>query len=367
MYIYQKSDWPDFYWDDQVVLPLLMQIRHRQGRLKGNMEMLGFVSRSETTLLTLTADVLKSSEIEGEFLNREQVRSSVARKLGIKTAGLVKSGHEVDGVVEMMLDATQLYDQPLTKARLFMWHASLFQTKKKSKVDFIVGAWRKDKAGPMQVVSGRIGRENVHFEAPPATRMEKEMKQFLAWFNIPNALDPVIQSAVAHLWFVTIHPFADGNGRIARALADMLLARSDEDAQRFYSMSSQILEDRSTYYHMLEKTQKGDLDITEWVVWYLQCLDRALSATDKRLKSVLNRTKFWDRHEHKEINERQRKMINKLFDGIEGKLTTTKWAKMTKCSTDTALRDVQDLIKKKILKSDGGGGRSTGYVLSPVK
>lgn len=362
-YIHLQKDWPFFVWNSDKLLPLLTRVRHKQGRLKGNMEMLGFVMRSETTLITLSDDVLKSTEIEGEFLNPDQVRSSVARQLGLKVPGLIKSDRNVDGVVEMMLDATQNFNQKLTKERLFAWHASLFPTGYSGMHKITVGQWRQGVKGPMQVVSGPLGRERVHFEAPDAKKVNEEMKLFFFWFNSKQQIDSVIGSAIAHLWFVTIHPFDDGNGRIARALADMLLTRSDDDSQRFYSMSAQIRKDRKAYYEILEKTQKGNLDITEWLMWYLNCLDRALDVTDARLKSVLKKTQFWDKHTKTEINERQRKMINRLFDGFDGKLTSGKWAKMNKCSTDTALRDLQDLVKKKILKQDDAGGRSTGYLL----
>lgn len=366
-YIHLQKHWPEFAWNMEKLLPLLTQVRYKQGRVKGYMEALGLVIRKETTLLTLTADVIKSTEIEGEFLNAEQVRSSVARQLGIKVAGLVKSDRDVDGVVEMMLDATQNYEKKLTKERLFGWHSLLFPSGRSGVHKITVGKWRKGLKGPMQVVSGAMGKERVHFEAPDAARLNEEMKLFLFWFNGTHQMDAVISSAIAHLWFVTIHPFDDGNGRIARALADLLLTKSDDDAQRFYSMSSQIRLERKAYYDILEKTQKGDLNITEWLIWYLNCLDRALDVTDLGLKTVLQKTKFWDVHLKAQVNERQRKMINKLFDGFEGKLTSTKWAKMNKCSADTALRDIQDLMKKKILKSDGAGGRSTGYVLAGTK
>jgi Fic family protein len=362
-YIHLQEEWPAFSWDHEVLLPLLTRVRHKQGRVKGNMEVLGSQAQSEATWLNVSSDVLKSSEIEGELLNADQVRSSVARHLGLKMPGLVKSDRNIDGVVEMMLDATQNFDKKITKERLCSWHSLLFPDGSNSVHKITVGKYRKGVRGPMQVVSGAAGRERVHFEAPDAKRLEQEMKFFMAWMNNWAAFDAVIASAVAHLWFVTIHPFDDGNGRIARALADMLLARSDQDTHRFYSMSAQIRSERKAYYEILEKTQKGNLDITEWLVWYLNCLDRALDATDARLKTVLKKTAFWDKHSRTEVNERQRKVVNKLFDGFEGKLTSTKWAKMTKCSSDTALRDIQDLIKKKILKSDGSGGRSAGYVL----
>ncbi len=325
--------------------------------------MLGLGTRQENTLHTLTTEVLKSSEIEGEFLNPDQVRSSVARHLGMDIGGLIPADKKTDGVVEMILDATQLYQQRLTKDRLMGWHAALFPTGRSGMHKIHVGKWRTDKNGPMQVVSGAMGKEMVHFEAPPAAALNEEMKAFLRWFNDPVAIDPVLKSAIAHLWFVTIHPFDDGNGRIARAIADMQLARSDQEAQRFYSMSAQIRLERKAYYVILEKTQKGNLDITEWLQWYLQCLDRALDITDQRLQKVLHITRFWDSHANTPINERQRLMINKWFDGFEGKLTSSKWAKIAKCSPDTALRDIHDLITKGVLHKEEAGGRSTSYVM----
>ncbi|MBN8694170.1 MAG: Fic family protein [Bacteroidetes bacterium] len=362
-YIHQNKQWPNFTWDIHTLLPLLTTVRHQQGRLKGYMELLGFAMRNESTLQTLTMDVLKSTEIEGEILNSDQVRSSIARRLGMDIVGLVPADRDVEGVVEMMLDATQKYQKPLTKERLFAWHASLFPSGRSGMHKIKTGAWRDNDLGPMQVVSGALGKEKVHYEAPDAKRLNKEMTLFLKWFNTQNELDPVIKSGIAHLWFVSIHPFDDGNGRIARAIADMQLTRADEDAQRFYSMSAQIRVERKAYYEMLEKTQKGNLDITPWLMWYLNCLQRALTTTDKRLQNVLNKTKFWDKHTKTIINERQRLMINKLFDGFEGKLTSSKWAKINKCSADTALRDINDLMHKKILTKEEGGGRSTSYVL----
>jgi Fic family protein len=363
-YIHQLSKWPDFEWNHEIILPVLSKVRHKQGRIKGYMEVLGFALRDETTLQTLTQDVLKSTEIEGELLNPDQVRSSIARHLGMDVAGLVPSDRNVEGVVEMMLDATQNYQQPLNKNRLFGWHASLFPTGRSGMNKIAIGKWRDNKKGPMQVVSGAMGKERVHYEAPDSDKLNKEMKSFLDWFNAPDSTDAVLKSAIAHLWFVTIHPFDDGNGRIARALADMQLARADGDNQRFYSMSAQIQVERKSYYHILEKVQKGSIDITEWLVWFLHCMDRALSVTDEVLKRVLNKTKFWDTHSQTNVNERQRLMINKLFDGFDGKLNSSKWAKIAKCSADTALRDIQDLIDKEILQKDTAGGRSTNYVLS---
>lgn len=363
-YIHQLAKWPEFKWDSARVLPVLSNLRHKQGRLKGALETLGFNQRTETSLHNLTQDVLKSNEIEGEILNPKQVRSSVARKLGLNIAGLVPADRHVEGVVEMMLDATQNHTKALSKERLFAWQAALFPSGRSGLHKIKVGAWRDNSRGPMQVVSGAIGKERVHFEAPEAKRLEKEMKAFLKWFNGKDNQDHVIKSAIAHFWFVTIHPFADGNGRVARAIADMELARSDKDQQRFYSMSSQIRLERKAYYDILEKSQRGSLDITEWLLWYLNCLDKALSATDLTLKRILGKTKFWDKHAQTVINERQRLLLNKLLDGFEGKLHSSKWAKIAKCSPDTALRDIQDLIQKNILKKESSGGRSTSYVLT---
>lgn len=363
IYIYQHLEWPHFTWDNDSLITLLVSVRHKQGRLKGYMEALGFALRNEATLQTLTQDVLKSSEIEGEMLNLAQVRSSIARKLGMNIAGLVPADRHVEGVVEMMLDATRNAHKKLDAERLFGWHSALFPSGRSGLHKLVVGNWRDNKNGPMRVISGAIGKEKVHFEAPDSSQLKKEMRLFFSWFNTEKKLDPVIKSAVAHLWFLTVHPFSDGNGRIARAIADMQLARADGDEQRFYSMSAQIRLDRNAYYNMLEVTQKGKLDITAWLVWYLNCLDRALITTDESLKKIMSKTRFWDKHQKTEINERQRFMINKLFEGFTGNLTSAKWAKMTKCSTDTALRDVNALIKKKILKKEEGGGRSTSYSL----
>ncbi len=362
-YIHQLSEWPSFIWNLALVLPILSSVRHKQGRLKGYMEVLGFALRDETTLQTLTLDIIKSSEIEGEILNPDQVRSSIARRLGMDIAGLIKTDRHVDGVVEMMLDATQNHHKPLSKDRLFAWHSALFPTGRSGLYKIIVGKWRDNENGPMQVVSGAMGKERVHFEAPDAALLEKEMKLFLKWFNAKDSFDPVIKSAIAHFWFVTIHPFDDGNGRIARALGDMQMAKADGDSQRFYSISAQIRLERKAYYTTLEKLQRGSMDITVWLLWYLKCLDNALNATEVVLKSVLNKPKFWDKHSETPVNERQRLLINKLFDGFEGKLNSSKWAKIAKCSADTALRDMQDLMQKKILKKETAGGRSTSYVL----
>jgi len=363
VYIYQQDDWPNFKWNSDEFVGLLSEARNLQGRLFGKMESLGFDLRNEAFLDTLTLDVLKSSEIEGEFLNSDQVRSSVARKLGMEIAGSVESDRDVDGVVEMMLDATQNSFKPLTKERLFDWHAALFPTGRSGMSKITVADWRKDTTGPMQVVSGAMGKEKVHFQAPDSSRVDNEMSMFLDWLNNNIENDLVLKAAIAHLWFVTIHPFDDGNGRIARALTDMLLAQSDKSTQRFYSMSAQIRLERKEYYEILENTQKGNLDITEWIKWFLNCLINSLKSTDIVLNRVLYKAEFWRKHSNTIINERQKKLLNKILDGFEGKLTSSKWAKIAKCSKDTAIRDINDLISKDILKKEEGGGRSTSYVL----
>jgi Fic family protein len=328
------------------------------------MESLGFALRDEAMLQTLTQDVLKSSEIEGEILDADQVRSSIARRLGMDIGALTPADRDVEGVVEMMLDATQNFDKPLTAERLFGWHASLFPTGYSGIHRITVGGWRTDTSGAMQVVSGRPGRERVHYQAPEARRLDKEMKAFLDWYNADSDIDPVLKSGLAHLWFVTIHPFDDGNGRIARAIADMSLARSENSPQRFYSMSAQIRKERNAYYDMLEATQKQDNgDVTPWLQWFLSCLDRAFEGAEDTLATVLRKAKFWETHPAADFNERQRDMINRLFDGFFGKLNTSKWAKIEKCSPDTALRDITDLVERGILKTDAGGGRSTSYSL----
>jgi Fic family protein len=342
----------------------LAEIRHRQGRLLGRMESLGFTHQKAAELETLTLDVLKSSEIEGEKLDAAQVRSSIARRLGIETAGAVAVERDVEGVVDLMLDATQNYAKPLSAERLFSWHAALFPTGRSGMRRIIVGAWRDDADGPMQVVSGPVGKENVHYEAPAAPRLEQETSAFLAWANgATDKTDMVLRAALAHLWFVTIHPFDDGNGRIARAIADWALARSENSPQRFYSMSAQVRHERNDYYGILEQTQKGTLDITPWMEWFLGCLGRAFDGTEITLFAVLRKARFWEKHARAPVNERQRDIVDRLLDGFEGKLTTTEWAKLEKCSHDTALRDIQNLIDMGVLKKDTGGGRSTSYSL----
>lgn len=362
-YIHQKADWPQFTWRSNELLPLLSNVRNMQGRLIGRMENLGFDLRNEALLDTLTLDILKSTEIEGEFLNSDQVRSSVARKLGMDIAGTDLTDRNVEGTVEMMMDATQNCFHPLTADRLFNWHAALFSTGRSGMHKITVADWRKDNKGPMQVVSGALGKEKIHFEAPASSLVDTEMEQFLNWYNEENKIDLVLKAAVAHLWFVTVHPFDDGNGRLTRALTDMLLVRADGSNQRFYSMSAQILIQRKEYYYILEKTQQGELDITNWVGWFLGCLSNALKATDAILTNVNFKANFWNTHAKIQLNERQKKVLNMLFDGFEGKLTSSKWAKIAKCSKDSAIRDINDLITKKILCKEDAGGRSTNYEL----
>lgn len=362
-YIHDLPEWPRFRWDSKAIEPALAATRHQQGRLIGRMESLGFPLRSEAVLRTLTEEVLKSSEIEGEVLDRDQVRSSIARRLGMDIGALTPSDRDVEGVVEMMLNATQKCVQPLTTERLWGWHAALFPTGRSGMRRITVGAWRDDQTGPMQVVSGPEGRERVHYEAPAAARLLREMKVFLDWFNAESTVDPVLKAALAHLWFVTIHPFDDGNGRIARAIADMQLARSENSTQRFYSMSAQIRRERKAYYDILEKTQKGNLDITRWASWFLARLNRAFDDAESILAGVLRKVHFWEAQGSAAFNDRQRDMLNRLQDGFEGKLTSSKWAVIEKCSADTALRDITDLLERGILQKDEGGGRSTTYSL----
>ena len=359
-YIYQYDNWPDFYWDEKEVHPLLGKVRFLQGKVFGQINALGFSLREETMLTTLTLDVLKSSEIEGEFLNYDQVRSSIAKHLGLNVAGMVYPDRYVDGIVEMMLDATQNFKKPLDEERLFGWHAALFPTGRSGMHKIDTGRYRSHE---MQIVSGAMGKERVHYQAPDPGKVKYEMDRFLEWFNSDEKTDMVIKSAIAHFRFVIIHPFDDGNGRIARAISDLLLARSDNSAQRFYSLSNQILKERKSYYETLQKIQFKDGDITQWIVWFLNCLYRALENTENTIKRVIHKADFWDKHKETELNSRQRLMINKLLDGFTGKLKTSKWAKITKCSQDTALRDIKDLIDKGILRREASGGRSTNYEL----
>lgn len=363
-YIHELSNWPAFRWDRDFLAHPLAAVRLRQGTLIGRMQALGFPQQEEAVLATLTEDVLKSSEIEGEILDKDQVRSSLAHRLGMEAGALPPADRNVEGVVEMTLDATQRFREELTPERLFGWHTALFPTGRSGMRKIVVGAWRDGSAGPMQVVSRPAGRERVHYEAPGAGKLEAAMKAFIEWFNAHEKIDPVIKAALAHLWFVTIHPFEDGNGRIARAIADMSLARSENSPQRFYSMSAQIRIERKAYYDMLERTQKGDLDVTPWLEWFLGCLDRAFDGAETILAAVLQKAEFWQKHRGAKINERQRDMLNRLLDGFEGKLTSSKWALSEKCSPDTALRDITELVAQGILKKDEGGGRSTSYSLA---
>ncbi|MDB2439921.1 Fic family protein [Hellea sp.] len=367
MYIHETKTWPTFTWRESKVAEILARVRHKQGRLVGRMEGLGFNLRREATLYTLTEDVLKSSEIEGEDLDKDQVRSSIARRLGMDIAGLVPADRHVEGVVEMMLDATQQYLEDLTKERFFAWHAALFPTGYSGLIKITVADWRNDKEGPMQVVSGPMGKEVVHYEAPAAERIKNEIQYFLKWFNGPPDGDPVLRAAISHLWFVTIHPFEDGNGRIARAIADMSLSRSEESSQRFYSMSAQIRQERNAYYNILEATQKGDTDITDWLLWFLECLERAVQGAEIILKSVLVKADFWEFHKKTLLNARQQEVLNLLLGQFEGKLTSSKWAKLTKSSQDTALRDINDLVDKGVLEKGVSSGRSTHYIMAHLR
>jgi Fic family protein len=364
LYIHQRDGWPHFQWQQGELAEKLPAVSRTQGRLIGRMEALGLKLRAEAVLETLTEEVTKSSDIEGETLDREQVRSSLARRLGMDAAGLKTPDRNVEGVVEMMLDATQNYTAPLTAERLFGWHAALFPTGRSGMRRIVVGAWRTEQSGPMQVVSGPYGREKVHYEAPNFDRLDAEMAAFLDWFENGPAIDPVLKAAIAHLWFVTIHPFDDGNGRIARAIADMALARSENSPQRFYSMSAQIRVERKGYYDILETTQKGDLDITGWLRWFLACLDHAFAGAGTVLENVIRKARFWEVLDGEKLNDRQRAMLNRLLDGFEGKLTSSKWAIITKTSQDTASRDINDLVARGILRKDEAGGRSTSYSLA---
>ena len=359
-YIYQYNNWPHFTWNEQEIQVILGKVRHLQGKLLGQMSVLGFSLKEEAILSTLTLDVLKSSEIEGEKLNYEQVRSSIARRLGIDCAGMIHSDRDVEGVVEMMLDATQNYNHPLDEDRLFGWHAALFPTGRSGMHKIETACYRY---GEIQVVSGPMGKEKIHYQAPSPGQVKDEMDAFIDWFNNVTKIDIVLKAAIAHFWFIIIHPFDDGNGRIARALSDLLLARSDDSSQRFYSLSSQILVERKVYYEILQKVQYSKGDITDWLNWFLNCLYRALEATEETMKKVLHKAEFWDKHKETVLNGRQRLMLNKLLDGFKGKLKSSKWAKISKCSADTALRDIKDLIEKGILKKEELGGRSTNYEL----
>lgn len=362
-YIHQLKSWPSFIWDHSKLSEKLAEAGLRQGRLIGQMGSLGFQLRSQATLTSLTEEILKSNEIEGEKLDRETVRSSLAKRLGIDIGGLSKSDRSVDGVVEMTLDATQMCFDPLSADRLFGWHSAIFPSGRSGLNKIRVGKWRNDGYGPMQVISGPAGKTKIHFEAPSAENLPQEIRSFFNWFNSKKQRDSILKAAIAHLWFITIHPFDDGNGRIARAITDMVLARAEESPQRFYSMSAQILLMRNSYYDILEKTQTGNLDITEWLLWFLDCLNKAISGAESTLQSVLQKNHFWETHGEDDLNHRQRKILNLLLDDFKGSLTSSKWAILAKCSQDTASRDIEDLIKRKILIKNTGGGRSTSYSL----
>ena len=360
-FIYQKQEWPKFRWDNEYLLPKIGKVRNEQGKILGFMGSIGFELRKEASFEALTIDILNTNEIEGEILNRAEVRSSLARRLGMDLVGLIPSARNVDGVVDMMVDAIENNEQEISEERLYGWHSSLFPSGRSGMYKILTGQYRQDTTGPMQVVSGALGKEKIHFQAPSSEMVKMEMNKFIKWFNNEEHYDPVIKAGIAHLWFLTIHPFEDGNGRIARALTDLLLARADGVIQRYYSMSAQILQERKSYYEMLEKTQKGTLDITMWLDWFIDCLMKSLNASSDILSKVIAKAKFWNKYAMESFNDRQKIMLNKLMDDFFGKLTSKKWAKITKCSADTALRDIQDLISKGIIRKESAGGRSTNY------
>lgn len=363
IYLWQRSDWPAWRWDAAALAAPLAQVHRAQGHLAGRMAELGLAQRDQASLQVLTQEVITTSAIEGEALDLDAVRSSIARRLGVDIGALAPADRHVDGVVDMVLDATQHFDLPLTPERLFGWHAALFPTGYSGRQRIQVGAWRNDAAGPMQVVSGPVGREKVHYEAPPAPTLQHETGAFLDWFNAPVVGDALIHAGLAHLWLVTLHPFDDGNGRISRAVGDMALARAEGSAQRFYSLSAQIQRERKTYYDQLETTQRGPLDVTPWLDWFLACLLRAVQGADGLLVGVLDEAQFWQRWAGTPMNERQTLVLNRVLDGMEGKLTNAKWAAIAKCSADTALRDLNDLLLKGVLARMEGGGRNTAYTL----
>lgn len=366
-FIHEKKDWPAFRWDDRGVLAALVQTRHEQGLLLGRMRGLGFDLQAEAALRVLTSDVVQSSAIEGERLDAADVRSSIARRLGLPQGGVRRTNRDVEGIVEVLLDATRKAEEPVSEQRLCGWHAALFPVGYSGTRPIAVGTWRPVEAGPMQVVSGPIGRERIHFEAPTAQRLPGEMARFIAWCNAPTDEDPVLRAAVAHLWFITIHPFEDGNGRLARALADLMLARADGCPERFSSMSTQIEVERKDYYHILERTQRGDLDITPWMLWFLKCLKRAIGSASTLVAGVLHKAALWQAiTSGSPVNQRQRLVVNRLLDGFQGQMTTSKYARIAKCSSDTALRDIQDLETRGILTKNPGRGRSTSYALAAV-
>jgi len=362
-YIWQHKDWPNWVFDSEALAPILAAVHRAQGRTHGRMENLGFALRDQATLQILTEDVLKTSEIEGEKLSPDSVRSSIACKLGLDIGALAPTDRNVDGIVEVVMDASNSYEQRLTQERLFAWHGVLFPTGYSNLVKIRIGTWRNDAKGPTQVVSGAVGRQKVHYEAPPATALSKEMKLFLTWFNAKPVIDPILKAGLAHLWFVTLHPFDDGNGRIARAIGDRALAAAEKSSQRFYSLSAQIQNERKDYYRLLEQTQKGDMDVTAWLSWYLGCLLRAIEGADATISNVLAKSDFWKRWAGTPLNARQINIINRLLDGFEGKLTSSKWASIARCSPDSALRDANDLIARGMMRKSVSGGRSTSYEL----
>jgi Fic family protein len=363
LYIWEKPDWPAFHYDLAALAAPLADVTRAQGLLLGRLADVGFALRDQASLVALTEDVVKTSEIEGERLDPHSVRSSIARRLGVDIGALAPVDRHVEGVVEMVLDATARSAAPLSPDRLFGWHAALFPTGYSGLSRITLGAFRDDTSGPMQVVSGPIGRQRVHFEAPPAERLPGEMAQFIEWANTSAANHPVIKAGLAHLWFVTLHPFDDGNGRVARAIGDLLLARADGSPQRFYSLSAQIQRERREYYEILERTQKGTLDVTAWLAWFLDNLRRAVETAQGTLDAVLLKARFWQRMAGTALNPRQVKLLNRLLDGFDGKLTSSKWAAIAKCSADTALRDINELIELGALRRAPGGGRSTAYEL----
>ncbi len=365
-YIWQVSDWPNWRFDLAALAEHMAEVSRAQGLLMGRLADVGMALRDQASLAALTEDVVKTSEIEGEPLNVESVRSSIARRLGVDIGALAPADRHVEGVVEMVLDATAHCQAPMSRERLFGWHAALFPTGYSGLSRIKVGAWRDDANGPMQVVSGPIGRQRVHFEAPPADHLEAETSRFLDWVNGASNESPLLKAGLGHLWFVTLHPFDDGNGRIARAIGDLLLARADGSPQRFYSLSAQIQRERNAYYDILERTQKRSMDVTEWLVWFLDTLHLAVNQAQHKLDAVLTKTRFWQRWATMPLNERQVKLINKLLDGFEGKLTSSKWAAIAKCSPDTALRDIKDLLERGVLRKLDAGGRSTSYELNDL-
>jgi len=365
-YIWQANDWPDWRFDLAALAGPMADVSRAQGLLMGRLADVRMALRDQASLAALTEDVVKTSEIEGEQLNVESVRSSIARRLGVGIGALAPVDRHVEGLVEMVLDATVNCAAPVTRERLFGWHAALFPTGYSGLSRIKVGGWRDDAGGPMQVVSGPIGRQRVHFEAPPADRLETETGRFLDWVNADSGEPPLVKAGLAHLWFVTLHPFDDGNGRIARAIGDLLLARADGSPQRFYSLSAQIQRERKAYYDILERTQKRSMDVTEWLAWFLDTLHRAVDQAQHTLDAVLTKARFWQHWAATPLNERQVKLLNRLLDGFEGKLTSSKWAAIAKCSPDTALRDINDLLARGVLRKSNAGGRSTSYELNDL-